>query len=305
MRSLYFSFMNSFLCFFFCSALLIPAFAGPTIGVFSTDVYVYEYEGMGSKKYFALPEILQRDFDVVLVDYNLIYSDYLKKNKKVPLEKLIEEELEAKGVKKLILPADVYNLDMPPLHPTATKMRAYKSLLSLVKEKKVSVLGICGGTQELLHTDGIRISNLAQMGVKERHHKVSPLVAVAQRPGGYPERLIRKILINPASRIGKIVSQAHLEVNANGWLILYIPELHSEGIADDKDNLKVLRDAGYQVVGFSEDGVVEVFEDQFGNFYFQPHIESFVIEFAAQELSKEYQSSLEAAKLLLIHFVES
>ncbi|ACT69180.1 hypothetical protein ACJZTR_00835 [Neorickettsia risticii] len=307
-RVLYLKFIGKFTFSFVCFLLfLVPALAVPRIGIFSTDLYVYEREAFGVEKFFKLPEALGHDFEVVMVDYNLIHSDYLKKNKKVPLEKVLENALEVKGVKHLILPGDVYNVHMSPLHPTSTKGHMYKALLGLVKENKVSIFGICGGMQQFFNADGIRILNLLQMGIAEPHKKQKDPNS-ASTPSPYPDRLIRKVMVNPASKVGAIISQVPLEVTANGWLILYVPELHSEGVALDKDNLKTLRDSGYNVVGFAEDGVIEIVEDRHGNFYFQPHIESFLLEFTPEkisELPEKLLSSVDAAKYLLLHFIGS
>ncbi|QHD64999.1 hypothetical protein [Neorickettsia findlayensis] len=286
---------------------LVPAFAVPRIGIFSTDLYVYEREALGVEKFFKLPEALGREFEVVMVDYNLIHSDYLKKNKEVPLEEVLENRLEMQGVKHLILPGDVYNVHMSPLHPTSTKGHMYKALLGLVKKSKVSILGICGGMQQFFNADGIRILNLSQMDIAELHKKEKD-PRVSGPTGPYPDRLIRKVMVNPASKVAEVISHVPLEVTANGWLILYIPELHSEGVALNKDNLKLLRESGYNVVGFAEDGVVEIVEDQYGNFYFQPHIESFLLEFTPEEiheLPEKLLRSVDAARYLFLHFIES
>ncbi|AHX11153.1 hypothetical protein NHE_0188 [Neorickettsia helminthoeca str. Oregon] len=294
---------------YFCVLLLFagllthPVFAKPRIGLLATDLSVYEYETEWFAKFGGLAT--QLDVDLVTIDYNLIYSDYLRGRKSVPLVTLLERELQAKGVNKVIIPGDYYNLDKPPFSPVQNRRRVTDAMVKLRNEGKVSIFAICGGMQQTLDSDGIRIVDLSRIGITESHSRISD-DSTNYGARGVFNTLLKKVMINPSSKIASIISDVSVEVTPNGWLVLYLPEWHLEGVDLDKGNLKVLREAGYNIVGFSEDGVIEVLEDKYGNFYFQSHPENLLLRLTQEELMQlplGIRKSAEAVKKLFSYFV--
>ena len=204
-----------------------------------------------------------------VIDCNALHLNRLKNITVSVLEEELEKEISQKNIKKIIVPSNYCNTEEHLYASVENRQKLIKALFSLAKQKKLKMLGICGGMQELLSADKIAVKNLKDAR-KDNNFFDSDL---------YNQNIrLNKVLINPASWFAKIAQNHQVEATNNGWLVLYIPNCHSEVVDFDQKNMDLLRQKGYKIIGFSQDGIIEIMEDDLGNMYFQSQLEKLILQ---------------------------
>lgn len=290
-----------------------------TIGFLSTHTPLYENELQFSDSFNEI--INSFGATMQIIDYNEIYRKvYLERPKqdilgvmdsrfkekhsaelKVALVQELENNLKKHNIKKVFIPGNYYNFDNPPYAPLPNRQAVTAALLTLSKQGKVQIFGICGGLQGILYADGIKITNLVKMGFDK-----DQLISF---PGPHAKNVkLNKIMLNPASHLGKLAKDVpDIERTENGWMVLYLPDFHSEAVDLSKGNLAQMNQLGYKIVGFSTDGIVKIIEDNRGDIYFQPHPEGLVLyrKQPNNYNSKAVQASIELMSKLFSDFIQN
>jgi gamma-glutamyl-gamma-aminobutyrate hydrolase PuuD len=290
MSSIFFRFLLTIILF----STISVAEQKNVIGMLSTKNPVYDHELYFSK---VFDEIV-KDFNAELhiVDYHSIYSQYLTSKTSEQIEDILLTELQKNNIKKVIIPGNYYNVDMSPNDPLPNRQRVTESLLQLSKKGKVKILGICGGMQGILHADGIKLINLMRMGGAVHEHIIS-------YPGPYASNVkLNRIMVNPASNLAKLIKNDKIQVTNNGWIILNLPDYHTETVSLEKSNLEKLNDKGYKIVGFDQHGIIEIIEDKYGNTYFQSYPEGLVLN--RNKKNNYGTQSVEGSTLGMVQYFE-
>ncbi len=203
------------------------------------------------------------------IDYNELVS------RNGDLESVLRDFIEENNITKVIIPGNYYNLDSAPFAPNSNRQDVTGLLVKIAGEQKIRLLGICGGLQGIVHSQGIELVKVKDIkGDVEKHLISDPNPQSPTVPLG-------KVRLNPFSNLAKII-QSHIDSDLNGWMNLYLPDAHSRVINNSVENIMRLENAGYRVIGFSQDGMIEIIEDKVGNVHFQGHPEGLVI--ASQQI---------------------
>jgi anthranilate/para-aminobenzoate synthase component II len=292
--------MKSFTGILILFFLLTFTYAGdkPVIGFLSTQIPVYEHELDFSDGFDILVQNLGGQLKII--DYHLVFSKQLNSKLVLTLEEVLEQELKKNNITKVIIPGNYYNIACKPHAPLPNKQKVTEALLNLSRQGRVKTLGICGGMQGILHADGIAIASLKQMGMDSDH--------LFSHPDPHNKKVrLNKIMINPASSLAKIIQNKNLVVSDNGWIKLYMPDYHTEGVDFSPSNLKLLEEKGYKIIGFSQSGVIEVVEDSMGNIHFQAHPEGLILNSDQKEFynDKAIEGSIVGLNQFFKHFIHS
>ena len=81
----------------------------------------------------------------------------------------------------------------------------------------------------------------------------------------------KEIKIVPGSHLANILEK-FLIPDKNGWISILVPNHYSKTIINNPNNRSQLKDLGYEVVGFSQHGDIEITEDKHGNIHFQNYL---------------------------------
>ncbi|MBV0899708.1 MAG: hypothetical protein KTV77_03020 [Wolbachia endosymbiont of Fragariocoptes setiger] len=81
----------------------------------------------------------------------------------------------------------------------------------------------------------------------------------------------KEIKIVPGSHLSNTLEK-FLIPDKNGWISILVPAHHSKTISNNPKNRSELKDVGYKVVGFANNGDIEIVEDKHGNIHFQNYL---------------------------------
>ena len=263
------------------------------IGILRTERETYPNElGYSSN----IEEMLQGlGADTILVDYNAIVRQ------EGTLESKVRTFIHNNNINKVIIPGNYYNLDSEPFPPTTYRQDVTEMLVKIADEQKIRLMGICGGLQGIVHAKGIKMVEVKSISNgNAKQHLIS-------HPNPHSQNaLLHEIRINPSSKLGVIVGE-HVDLNENGWINLYLPDLHSRVINNSMENISKLNAAGYKIVGFSADGMIEIIEDEVGNVHFQGHPEGLLIgrDTTGSEISSLRNASTNAVLAVFKDFINS
>ncbi len=255
----------------FCHSLLAEEII---VGVLRTKSESYPHELDYSNNIVEM--LIRLGSKVILIDYNELVD------KKGDLLSEVEDFIYSSGITRVIIPGNYYNLDSEPFAPNTNRQDVTAILAKMAEEGKIYLMGICGGLQGIVHSKKIEIVKVKSIGGNESSHLVSD-------PDPHAKNVpLHKVMINPTSRLAKMLKNI-AEMDENGWIYLYLPDAHTRVINNSVKNIQKLNMAGYNIVGFSNDGMIEIIEDKFGNIHFQDHPEGLVIN---NDFLKETNSSL-------------
>ncbi|MBQ4874566.1 MAG: gamma-glutamyl-gamma-aminobutyrate hydrolase family protein [Rickettsiaceae bacterium H1] len=201
--------------------------------------------------------------DVILIDYNELAKQ------KGNLEKRVRKFIKDNNITKVIIPGNNYNLDAKPFPPNTNRQDVTAVLAKMANEDRISLMGICGGLQGIMYAEGVELVGVQSIGGDSKKHEIS-------FPNPHIENVpLHEIKVNPKSRLAKIIGDDTGDV---GMISLYLPDAHSRVIDNNAENITKLENAGYKVIGFSNDGMIEIIEDKLGNIHFQGHPEGLLID---------------------------
>ncbi|WP_236822883.1 glutamine amidotransferase-related protein [Anaplasma platys] len=229
---------------------------------------------------------------VVRIDYNTILDfdainkealvdagknvEKLRDTVRKKVKEVVSSFIEENNITRIFIPGNFYNVDTEPFAPIPNRQLVTEAISSIVRENpSIRIMGVCGGLQGLMHAMGIkvvRVHNVVGSKISADAHNVS-------MPDPHEKDVVlHRLRIVPGSNLAKIVSR-HVKPDDNGWYSLFLPDAHGGVVSNDQKNLSRLESLGYKVVGFSDDGIVEAIEDQYGNILFQGHPEALAVNF--------------------------
>ncbi|MDB1135693.1 gamma-glutamyl-gamma-aminobutyrate hydrolase family protein [Candidatus Anaplasma sp. TIGMIC] len=182
--------------------------------------------------------------------------------------------LKEKGITRVFIPGNFYNLDTEPYAPTENRQLITAALAEIVHENPdIKIMGVCGGLQGIMHAMGVKI---VRVHLLVGSHESAAVHAVSMPDPHGKDVVLHRLRIVPGSRLAEIVSK-HVEPDENWWYSLFFPDAHGGVVSSDRENIKKLEELGYEIVGFSDDGIIEALEDKHGNILFQDHPEALAI----------------------------
>ncbi len=234
------------------------------IGFLSTKKETYPHELGYSENITDMLETLGAQ--TIIIDYNDLVA------KGGDLDEHVRNFIKENEITRVVIPGNYYNLDAPPYAPNKNRQDVTVIVTQMADEGLIYLMGICGGLQGIAHSKGIEIVKVENInGNLEKH-----LISNDKHPHTFDTPL-HKVRINPASRLAKVLEGSDVPKDENGWIYLYLPDAHSRVLNNSTENIAKIEAAGYEVVGFSDDGMIEIIEDKFGNIHFQDHPEGLVI----------------------------
>ena len=234
------------------------------VGLLSTHKETYPHELGFSYNIIEMLDSLGAT--PIMIDYNQLVKDG------DDLEKSVRTFIKENKITHVIIPGNYYNLDAPPYAPNTNRQDATAIISRIADEGTIYLMGICGGLQGIMYSKGIEIVKVENINGNLKKHLISN--ATHPHSAGTP---LHKVRINPVSRVAKILEKTDVNRDKNGWIYLYLPDAHSRVLNNSKENIQKISAAGYKIVGFSDDGMIEIVEDKFGNIHFQDHPEGLVI----------------------------
>ena len=148
------------------------------------------------------------------------------------------------------------------------------------QDPSIRILGACDGLQGIMNSLGVKVTqvkNLADSQESVAAHAIS-------LPDPHDKNVqLHRVRVVPGSNLADVVSK-YLKPDANGWFSIFFPDAHGGVVSNDPENMQKLESLGYKVVGFADDGVIEVLEDMHGNMLFQDHPEALAIGFLKGEV---------------------
>lgn len=190
------------------------------------------------------------------------------------IKNIILKFLQDNSINRIFIPGNYYNVDTDPYPPTPNRQLITNALIEIANENpKIHIIGICGGLQGIMHALGveiIRIHKITSSKSSVDTHSISMPDPHRKDVG------LHRLYIVPNSKLASIISK-YVTPDENGWLSLYFPDAHGGVINNNKENIDKLRSLGYEVVGFSDNGIIEAIEDKNGNIHFQDHPEALAI----------------------------
>lgn len=237
----------------------------PVVGMLSTKSESYPHELDFSDGIIEMLSSLEAE--VLLIDYNELVRQ------KGDLEGNVRGFITTHGIKRVIIPGNYYNMESEPFAPNTNRQDVTVILTKIANEGTIYLMGICGGLQGIMHAEGVKIVKVQDIpGHHAQYHLVSD-------PDPHSKNVpLHKVRINPVSRLAEVLKNSNVDMDKNGWIYLYLPDAHSRVLSNSDENIKRLAEAGYKIIGFSNDGMIEIIEDKFGNFHFQDHPEGLVIQ---------------------------
>ncbi len=257
------------------------------VGLLKTEKETYPYEWEFSDNIYEMLTYMKAK--VLLLDYNKIIDfDKIQKEalaeakndqllaQRLELDKIkviVKNFIQENKINRIFIAGNYYNLDTDPLPPTPNRQLITEAIVKIIDDDpSIHIIAICGGLQGVMHAKGVevvRVNQLVDVKQQEAH--------LISMPNPQQENVhLHKLKIVPESRLGAIASK-FIKPDKNGWFSVYFPDAHGGVINTSDKNKEKLEHLGYKVVGFSEDGIIEVIEDKHGNLYFQDHPEALVI----------------------------
>lgn len=256
-----------------------------TVGLLRTEKETYNHEWASSDKICEM--LVSMGANVILIDYNKIFNkakkealseakdDVVRAEQLEPskIKEVVKNFIKDNKINRILLPGNYYNLDSDPLPPTPNRQLITKAVVQIIDEDpSISLFAICGGLQGMMHAKGIEIISMKKLHTTHESKK-----------SYHNDRRLNKLKVAPGNRLSSIMSR-FVEPDESGWFSIYFPDAHGEMINNNSQNINKLQSLGYKIVGFSDDGVIEVVEDRHGNIHFQGHPESLILR------SKRYYS---------------
>ena len=202
----------------------------------------------------------------ILIDYNELA--------KYPgeIQNVTKAFIKDNKITHVIIPGNYYNLDSPPFAPNTNRQDVTTIISNMASQNEIHLLTICGGLQGIMHASGIEIVKVESIKGNSAQHLVSD-------PDPHLDNVpLHKVRVNPVSKLADTLRKSDkVDIDQNGWIYLYLPDAHSRVVNNSPENMQRLESAGYKVIGFSDDGMIEIIEDKFGNIHFQDHPEGLVI----------------------------
>ncbi len=272
------------------------------VGLLRTEKETYPYEWEFSDNIYEM--LTYMGANVLLIDYNKIVDfDKIKKEalseakkdqllaNKLELDKIkvvVQNFIEENKINRIFIAGNYYNLDYDPFPPTPNRQLVTEAIVKIVDDNpNIHIIAICGGLQGVMHAKGveiIRVDKLVDAKQQEAH--------LISMPNPQQENVhLHKLKIVPESRLGEIASK-FIKPDKNGWFSVYFPDAHGGVVDTSNQNKQKLEHLGYKVVGFSDDGIIEVIEDKHGNLYFQDHPEALVIKSDKNYPAKEKERGI-------------
>lgn len=271
------------------------------VGLLRTEKETYDHEWEFSDNIYEMltymgAKILLVDYNKI-VDFDKIKKEALSEAKKDPLlakkleadkiKVIVQNFIEENKINRIFIAGNYYNLDSSPFPPTPNRQLVTEAIVKIVDDNpNIHMIAICGGLQGVMHAKGIEIIRVNKLvGVKQQEaHLIS-------MPNPQQENVhLHRLKIVPESRLGEIASR-FVKPDENGWFSVYFPDAHGGVVNTSNQNKQKLEHLGYKIVGFSDDGIIEVIEDKHGNLYFQDHPEALVIKsdknYPAKEKARE------------------
>lgn len=200
----------------------------------------------------------------ILIDYNELVRQ------KGDLEVVVRSFIKDNNLRHVIIPGNYYNLDAEPFAPNTNRQDVTTILAKMAKTEEIYLMGICGGLQGVMHSEGVEIVKVDNIDGNVDNHLIS-------NPDPHSENVpLHRVRVDPTSRLANIIHR-HVDTDEHGWISLYLPDAHSRVVNNSMENIEKLITQGYRVVGFSNDGMIEMIEDSFGNIHFQGHPEGLLI----------------------------
>ncbi|MGN7661125.1 MAG: gamma-glutamyl-gamma-aminobutyrate hydrolase family protein [Anaplasma sp.] len=285
-------------CFLACMCTFGYAAAGQAavVGLLSTQASTYPREHDTAIGIMNLLVSLGAE-KVVLIDYNEIVAD--NDNDPAAVENRLREFLESNHVDRVFIPGNHYNIVSPPLPPVPHRQLATTALIRLMGGGglKLRLLAICGGLQGVLYAQGVdidRVENMLGSSAMARSHEIS---LPNPRLAGVPLMRMRAL---PGTRLASILEK----INDSGDMVFYMPDAHSEAVSNTAENIEKLKDLGYKLSAFSDDGIIEALEDKRGNMLLQMHPEYLLMN-VEQKVGKHsaVDRSVEVARAIIGDFL--
>ncbi|QXK92039.1 gamma-glutamyl-gamma-aminobutyrate hydrolase family protein [Neoehrlichia mikurensis] len=290
--SLILTLMIALTCYNFASANNLYTNNRAIVGFLQTKSETYPNELTFSHNITEMLTVLGAE--VIRIDYNTIVDFTqikglesstpqvtLPKEESKKIKNIVLKFLQDNKINRILIPGNYYNVDTDPYPPTPNRQLITNALVEIAHENpKIHIMGICGGLQGIMHALGIeiiRVHKIMQSNRSADTHSIS-------NPDPHAKEVaLHKLQVIPNSKLASVISK-HVTPDENGWLSLYFPDAHGGVINNNKENIDKLKSLGYEVVGFSDSGIIEVIEDTNGNIHFQDHPEGLLIN-ALQDLS--------------------
>ena len=264
--------------FISCSPL-----SAKVVGVLTTNMDKYDGETGGVKNIIKIMQD-RFDHDFVIIDYNTIVNASLKVealdrahvNKNYDeIQKLLYgyviECLKKRNIEHIIIFGNNYNIHHTPCHPNENRNQVSHVMGQLASEGKIALVGLCGGMQSVMDYHGIkleRVINLMSVANALNHRSIGTNVNPTTRHVN-----MNVLRLKSDSMLAKIIGKYSSGSERGGFLLYMFPDFHKITVDTSKENLEILSKAGFTVTGFSDDDMVEVVEDKFGNIHFEMHPE--------------------------------
>ncbi|GAT75197.1 hypothetical protein EHRUM1_03380 [Ehrlichia ruminantium] len=235
---------------------------------------------------------------VILLDYNTIVDfkaiksqsleeakndiSLLEKIESDKIQKAVLSFIEQNKINRIFIPGNYYNVDTEPYPPTPNRQLITNAIVKIVADNpKIHLIGVCGGLQGIMHAVGVEVIRVKKI-VKSKEAIAAHSISM---PDPHKKDVgLHRLRVAPGSRLSSIVSK-YIRPDDNGWISIYFPDAHGGVVNNSIENIKKIESLGYKIVGFSDDGIIEVIEDKNGNILFQDHPEALAIN--AVKLFKE------------------
>ncbi|MEH0831127.1 hypothetical protein [Anaplasma bovis] len=189
--------------------------------------------------------------------------------------------IKRENISRIFIPGNFYNVDCEPYTPTPNRQLITDAITEIVHDNpSIGIMGICGGLQGIMNSLGVRVTRVKNL--VDSHESVAAHAISLPDPHDKNVQLHR-VRVVPGSNLAGVVSK-YLKPDANGWFSIFFPDAHGGVVSNDPENMQKLESLGYKVVGFADDGVIEVLEDMHGNMLFQDHPEALAISFLKGEV---------------------
>ena len=244
---------------FILSNATVSYASNQTIGLLRTEHETYPNE-IGLSGHVL--EMLEDNFGVKvkLLDYNkLVQCDNP--------ENAVKSFIHQHHIKHVIIPGNNYNLTSPPFTPNSNRQDITAILSKMADNNEIYLMGICGGLQGIMYAKEVKILDIEGLNQSEHEHVIS-------FPNPQAENVpLHRINISPNSYLGHIL----MDQFNNDDTSIYLPDAHHQVLSNSPDNISKMESYGYKIVGLSDDGIIEIIEDKFGNIHFQGHPEALII----------------------------
>ncbi|QGR02415.1 hypothetical protein EDL79_01865 [Ehrlichia ruminantium] len=244
---------------------------------------------------------------VVLLDYNTIVDfkkiksesleeakndiSLLEKIESGKIQQAVLSFIEKNKINRIFIPGNYYNVDTEPFPPTPNRQLVTNAIVKIVEDNpKIHLIGVCGGLQGIMHAVGVEVIRVKKI-VKSKEAIAAHSISM---PDPHKKDVgLHRLRVAPGSRLSSIVAK-YIKPDDNGWISIYFPDAHGGVVNNSPENVSKIESLGYKIVGFSDDGIIEVIEDKHGNILFQDHPEALAIN--AMTLSNKEENNTQDNK---------